>query len=167
MSDVSGRVRRAFDDHDSFEQVDEETFESTTTPFDGRVSVSEDGAEITFDVEVRVPMLDAVVEDDVADVVEDGWYETFALRSEDIGGVTKVERDLSVDVRREDEEAVIETSFTDVNERRGADDAGAVIDYVEGTYVQGVIPGYEYTDPVASLISRATETAGGDSSTPL
>ncbi|RDI72262.1 DUF5813 family protein [Halopelagius longus] len=167
MSDVSGRVRRAFDDHGSFEQVDDRTFESTATAFDGTVRVSEDGAEITFEVEVRVPMLDAVVEDDVAEVVEDGWYETFALRAEDIGGVTKAERDLSVDVRRDGEEAVVETSFADVNERRGADDAGAVIDYVEGTYVQGVIPGYEYTDPVSSLIDRASEAAGADGGTPL
>lgn len=167
MSDVSGRVRRAFGDHDAFEKRDDQTFESTATAFDGRVSVAEEGAEVTFDVEVRVPMLDAVVEGDVAEVVEDGWYETFALRTEDIGGVTKADRDLTVDVRREGEEAVVETSFSDVNERRGVDDAGAVIDYVEGTYVQGVIPGYEYTDPVTSLISRASEAAGSESGTPL
>jgi hypothetical protein len=162
MSEISDRVRRAFGDHGSFAPADDGAFESTTTAFDGRVGVAESGAEVTFEVTVRVPMLDAVVAGDVAEVVEEGWYETFALRVEDVGGVTKADRDLTASVRREGDEAVVETSFGDVNERRGVDDAAAVIDYVEGTYVQGIIPGYEYTEPVTNLIDRASEAAGGD-----
>ena len=166
MSEVPDRARRALRDHDSFEHRDGATYEWTATAFDGRVDVGEDGGEVTFDVTVRVPMLGDAVADEVAPVVEDGWYETFELRVEDVGGVTKKERELDVDVSREGSSAVVRTSFSDINERRGVDDAGAIVDYVEGTYVQGVIPGYEYTEPVASLVNRAAEAANGDG-TPL
>ncbi|ADQ66251.1 hypothetical protein C499_09329 [Halogeometricum borinquense DSM 11551] len=162
MSDVPERARRAFRDHDSFEQRDDSTFEWTTTVFDGRVTAAEDDGEITFEVTVRVPMLNAAVEDDVAPVVEDGWYETFELRVEDIGSVTKAEHDFDVEVSRDENAVVVSTSFADINERRGVEDAGAIIDYVEGTYVQGVIPGYEYTKPVSTLLQRATDTANSE-----
>ncbi|MFB6305150.1 MAG: DUF5813 family protein, partial [Haloferacaceae archaeon] len=33
---------------------------------------------------------------------------------------------------------------------------------VEGTYVQGIIPGYEYTEPVASVLSEARRAAGAE-----
>jgi hypothetical protein len=166
MSEVLRRARRAFDDHDAFERASDDTFVPTSTPFEGRVTAGESDGEITFDVTVRVPMLDAVVEGDVADVVEDGWYETFALRMEDAGDVTRGDHDPTVDVRREGDVAVVETSFSDRNERRGVDDAAAVVDYAEGTYVQGVIPGYDYRDPVTSLLSRARDAAGSEG-TPL
>ncbi|WP_148416169.1 DUF5813 family protein [Haloferax sp. KTX1] len=158
--DIPGRVRRAFGDHGSFEPVDDRTFESVTTPFDGTVGVAaRDGGRVEFDVEVRVPMLSAVA-DDVAPVVEDGWYETFELRLEDVGGVVAGDHDLDPDVARAGDEAVVRTSFADVNERRGVDDAGAVIDYVEGTFVEGIIPGYDYGEPVTSLIQNARDAAG-------
>lgn len=158
--ELPGRVRRAFDDHGSFERIDDDAYESVTTPFDATVRVAEDEGRLRFAVTVRVPTLSAVVDGDVAEVVEEGWFETFALRIEDIGGITRTNRDLDPTIRSEGEAVVVETAFGDVNKRRGVDDAGAVIDYVEGTYVQGVIPGYEYTGPVSSLISRARETAG-------
>ncbi|MFK8214359.1 DUF5813 family protein [Haloferax volcanii] len=158
--DIPGRVRRAFGDHGSFEPVDDRTFESVTTPFDGTVGVAaQDSGRVEFDVEVRVPMLSAVA-DDVAPVVEDGWYETFELRLEDVGGVVAGDHDLDPDVTRAGDEAVVRASFADVNERRGVDDAGAVIDYVEGTFVEGVIPGYDYGEPVTSLIRNAKDAAG-------
>ncbi len=160
MSELPDRVYRAFRDHASFERVDEDAFESLTTAFEARVAVTpkEDGV-LTFAVTVRVPMLDAVTADSVAPVVEDGWFETFQLRMEDVGGVTRRDRDVSPAVRREDDAAVVEMSFEDRDERRGVDDAGALIDYVEGTYVQGIIPGYEYTDPVSELLSRAYQSS--------
>jgi hypothetical protein len=167
MSEVPERARRAFADHDAFDRADDDTFVSTSTPFDGRVTVGESSGRITFDVTVSVPMLDAVVDGEVADVVEEGWYETFALRMEDAGDVTRGDHDLAVDVRCEGDAAVVEASFSDLNERRGVDDAAAIVDYAEGTYVQGVIPGYDYRDPVTSLISRARDAAGGSGGPPL
>ena len=162
MSKLPGRVRRAFGDHTAFEQVDDATFESTATTFDGTVEASDVDGQIRFDIEVRVPLLNSVTEDEVAAVVEDGWFETFELRVTDIGGVFRTERDLEPAVRRQSETIVVETSFEDINERRGVDDAAAVIDYVEGTFVQGIIPGYEYTDPVSGIIDRARTTGGGN-----
>jgi hypothetical protein len=161
MTEVHGRVRRAFADHESFERVDGDGYESTTTPFEGRVEVEPaDEGRHRFAVTVRVPTLSAVVDGDVADVVEDGWYETFELRLEDVDGVLRRERGVVPEVERDGETVVVEAAFEDIDERRAVDDAGALVDYVEGTYVQGIIPGYDYTDPVASILSRAEETAG-------
>jgi hypothetical protein len=167
MTELPDRVRRAFRDHGAFESDGGAAYRVTTTPFDGRVDadVDEDG-RIEFGVTVRVPMLSEVAAD-VAPIVEEGWYETFGLRIENAGEITRAGHDLEPTVRRADGEAVVEAGFADVNERRGVDDAVSVVNYVEGTYVQGVIPGYEYEEPVSQLLSRARDAAGtGDSTTP-
>ncbi len=134
---------------------------SETTAFDGTVTVAstEDG-RLRFAVSVRVPTLSAVTTEDVADVVETGWFETFERRVVDVGGVTRGNHAFDPNVEREDDEIVVRFDITDSNERRGVDDAGALIDFVEGTYVQGVIPGYEYTEPVSGLISSARRQGG-------
>lgn len=162
MSEIPGRVRQAFRDHGSFEAVSEQRFASLTTAFDAHVDVdaSDDGA-IAFEVTVRVPTLDAVTEESVASVVEDGWFETFQLRVEDVGRVTRGNHDLTPVVERDADAAVVTVSFSDLDPRRGVDDANAFVQFVEGTYVQGIIPGYTYTEPVDQLLSRA-RSAGGD-----
>lgn len=163
MSDIERRVERAFGDHGSFERRDGTTFESVATAFDGLVDASPaDEGRIEFDVTVRVPTLDDVTEDHVAEVVEDGWFETFERRVTDVGGVTRRERDLDPTVSREVGDIVVEMNFEDIDERRGVDDAGALIDFVEGTFVQGIIPGYDYTEPVTGIISQARQAGGGD-----
>ncbi len=161
MSELPGRVRRAFADHRGFEEAGIDEYVSTATPFDATVTVetAEDG-RVRYTVVVRVPTLSAVVDGDVADVVEEGWAETFELRVEDADGVTKVERGLDPAVRHLDDELVVTVTYTDINERRGVDDAAALVTYVEGTYVQGVIPGYDYTEPVTSLLSSAKDAGG-------
>lgn len=163
MSELPDRVGRAFRDHGSFERVADGRYESTATVFDATVEVepATDG-RIEFRVTVRVPMLDEVTDDEVAPVVEEGWYDTFALRAADPGGVTSGERDLDPRVYEKDREAVVEASFEDINERRGIDDAAAVVDYVEGTFVEGIIPGYDYREPVESILNRAHRTGGSD-----
>ena len=160
---MPGRARRAARDHDALGDPEGGVVPVTSTPFDGRIAVSErDDGHLVFDVTVRVPTLSAVTDDEVASVVEDGWYETFERRIADIGDVTRGDRDLSPETRRTADEAVVEASLSDIDERRGVDDAVAVVDYVEGTYVQGVVPGYEYTDPVTGLIDRARTAGDGD-----
>lgn len=161
MSELPSRLTRAFDDHTAFEQDADGQFVSTTTTFEGTVDVTETAAPFVFTVESRVPLLGAVTEEDVADVVEDGWYETFELRARDIGGVFRTDRELSPTVTRNAETATVEVTLEDSNPRRGVDDAAAVIDYIEGTFVQGVIPGYTYTDPVDGILQRARDVAGG------
>jgi len=164
MSEVPDRVRRAFSDHGDFEQVAPDRFVTTSTPFDATVDVADEGGPVAFEVTVRVPMLSAVA-DGVAPVVEDGWFETLELRLEDVDGALRGDRDAVPTVRRAGDEAIVEYSFTDINERRGVQDARAVVDYVQGTFVQGIIPGYEYEEPAASLLSEARTTGdtGGDS----
>ncbi len=163
MTELPGRVRRAFRSHPSFESSEPATFTSVTTPFDGVVTAEQqENGHIRFVVRTTVPLLNAVTEDDVADVVEDGWYETFELRVADIGGIFKTTRDLDPTVTRHADSVVVEAAFTDINEQRGVADAGAVIDFVEGTFVQGIIPGYEYTEPVSEIIDQARRAAGSE-----
>ena len=160
VDDATERARRAFRSHGSFEPTDD-AYENVTTPFDATVAVAEsDGGRARFEVTVRAPSLDAAVSEDVAPVVEDGWFETFELRVEDVGGVTRSD-DVETDVGRVGDEIVVEMTYEDIDARRGADDANALVNFVEGTYVQGIIPGYEYTDPVSGLVSSARDTAGG------
>ena len=158
------RVRRAFRAHDSFTSAGEAEWIFETTAFDATVTAEptpEDDPRIRYDVVVCVPTLSAVTAEHVADVVEDGWTETFERRVVDVGGVTRGDHTFDPAVDLGDEEITVRLSVTDINERRGVDDAGALIDFVEGTYVQGVIPGYEYTEPVDSLISSAEQQGGG------
>jgi hypothetical protein len=160
MSDPMDRAERAFRRHDSFERADADGYEHVTTAFDAAVVPSPAEGAVRFELRMAVPTLNAVTEDAVADVVEDGWYETFALRVEDVGGVTATDRDLSPAVAREGDEVVVEMAFEDLDANRGVDDASALVNFVEGTYVQGVIPGYEYREPVTDILSRAQDAAG-------
>lgn len=162
--DLPGRVSRAFRDHGSFEPAGGGVWTATTTAFDAAVEAEptpENDGRIRFSVTVRVPLLSAVTVDAVADVVETGWYETFERRVVDVGDLTRGNHEFDPRVERDDPEIVVEFTLTDINERRGVDDAGALIDFVEGTYVQGVIPGYEYTEPVVGIISSARRQGGG------
>ena len=154
MTEAS-RATRAFRDHADFDRVDDGRFEATTTPFDAEVEAREVDGRIEYDLTVRAPSLSAAVEEDVAAVVEEGWLETFELRVADADGVVRGEHDFDPTVRLTEEAVIVELTFTDIDERRGVDDAAAVVNYVEGTYVQGIIPGYEYTGTAAQLIDRA------------
>ncbi len=145
-------VERAFDLHDGFERDGSETFVATTTPFEG-VARLDDG---TVALTVRAPMLSAVVEEEVADVVEDGWFETLELRLEDAHTVTSTDDATPPTIEREDDEVVVSVELSGLPDK-SADDAMAVVDYVEGTWVQGIIPGYEYGEPAAGLVSRARQ----------
>jgi hypothetical protein len=169
MSDEAApeRVERAFADHGSFERTGDGRYGAATTPFDAEVAVADAGeGRIRFDVEIRVPMLGAATADgeEVAEVVEEGWYETFERRTADVGGLTAGDHDLDPTVGRDeggpdgDRQVVVRVGFEDLNERRGVEDAAAVVNYVEGTFVQGLIPGYDYTEPAASLLDRARGT---------
>jgi len=167
-SEAESRARRAVRTHDSFERRSEGRYAVTATVFDADVEVGGRDGNAVFAVEVRVPMLDAVTDDRVAPVVEDGWFDTLSLRLEDVDGVLRGTDDVAVDVERLGDEAAVRVELADIDATRGADDAVAVAQYVEGTYVEGVIPGYDYTEPVTQLLRRATDAAGGtEGGTPL
>ncbi|WP_049979913.1 DUF5813 family protein [Halolamina rubra] len=170
MSELPDRARRAFRSHDAFEAAEAaaDRFVATSTPFDGVVDAAPaDGGRIEFDVTVRAPMLDAVTEDEVAPVVEEGWYETFERRVGNVGGGVLAGDDVPDPAVRETvhggtRSAEVTVTFADIDPRRGVNDAAALIDFVEGTYVQGVIPGYDYTDPVAGILAEARRAGGSD-----
>jgi hypothetical protein len=142
-----------------FDRLDDGRFEATTTAFDAVVTATEREGRIDYAIEVRAPSLSTAVEGDVAAVVEEGWLETFERRVADADGVVSGDHDLEPAVRLTDTEVIVETAFTDIDERRGVDDVAVVVNYVEGTYVQGIIPGYDYTGPVARLVDRARQGA--------
>ena len=166
-SDTVERARRAAGANESFEPLEDGAYTVTTTAFEGSVEIGADGGTVVFTVTVAVPMLDVVTEDAVAPVVEDGWFETFELRIGDVDGAIRGD-DASASVRQDGDEAVVTVELRDLDATRAAADAVAVVEYVEGTYVEGIIPGYEYTEPVTLLVQQAADAAGGSKGgTPL
>lgn len=144
-------------DHAAYERgVDEH--ELTTTPFEAVVETSEGGGETEYRLTVTVPTLDAVVEGEtVAEVVEDGWLDTFKLRLDSPEQVTTGLDTIDSSVTRTGEEVRVEMVFSSQNPERAAENAKALAEFVEGTWMQGIIPGYEYGEPALSLMDRATQ----------
>ncbi|MCU4716667.1 DUF5813 family protein [Halapricum hydrolyticum] len=164
-------VRDAFETHDGYEVTDEHA-RVTTTVFDGRVTV--EGAEADWNrryvVTVEVPTLSAVVEEVVGPAVEDGWFETLERRLEDAPMATRANLELDAfEVQRDDQQVEVTYAFTTGSESQAADVAKTLVEYVEGTYVEGIIPGYDYRPPVAGLLNQAQSgSAQGDrGGTPL
>ncbi len=158
-NELPERAVRAFEAHDAFER-DGAYFAVTTTKFDSRVTATEtDGWELAYTLEVRAPMLSNAAEGPVGSAVEDGWFETYELRLEDAS--MAVRGDLDFEDRRVIEEAgdavaVFEFEFGNADRVPGI--AKAIAEYVEGTYVEGIVPGYEYGPPVSELLSRARQS---------
>lgn len=169
-------VDRAFRQHPAFEKTDDGEYEATTTPFEGVVTVTdadtdESAASATdaheYRVVVRTPVLDAVVEgEEVAEVVQIGWFETLERRLEDVHTVAETDTATPPEIRQEGEEVVVAVEFEREDPEYAAEDAKAIFDYVEGTWVQGIIPGYDYGKLAAGLLEQATQSnddgSGGD-----
>lgn len=163
---VPESAARALSAHDAFER-DGDGYRLTTTAFDGRLTVAEtDGRTHVYTLTVRPPMLSTAVEGTVGPDLEDGWFDTFGLRLEDAPGAVRDPLDLTdLDVSRAGDTAVVTFTFEWGNPDRAADIAKALGEYVEGTYMEGVIPGFDYREPVASMLSTASQGEGGG--TPL
>lgn len=162
MTELPDRVERAFATHEAYEAADGATFAVTTTPFEAVVAVRVGDDEVTAEVSVWVPTLSAAVEEHVADVVEEGWLETFERRMADTEQALSPGQSVDPTVRVEGEEVVVEATVEAGAPTPAADDARSLVEYVEGTYMEGVIPGYEYGEPVAGLRDRARQTGRGD-----
>ncbi|WP_276279420.1 DUF5813 family protein [Halorussus caseinilyticus] len=161
------RVERAFRDHPDFEQTDDDRFETPAKPFENVVTVSDtEGDAREYRLEARTPMLDAVVEGEtVAEVVEDGWFETLELRLDDAHTVADADAappEIEREGTGEDAEVVVTVAFDREDPERAAEDALAIAEYVEGTWVQGIIPGYDYREPAAGLRERARQNYDED-----
>jgi hypothetical protein len=158
MTELPEGVERAFTRHGAYGPADGGTFAVTTTPFEAVVAVRA-GETVAADVTVWAPTLSAAVVDGetVADVVEAGWLETFELRMEDAEQALSTDRDVEPTVDVDGEEVVVSATLEAGSPGAAAEDARALVEYVEGTYMEGVVPGYEYRDPVASMRERAHE----------
>ena len=164
MTDVAGE----FEANGRFERAEDgegetgEAFAPTTNDWDATVTVR-DGV---VDVEVVVPTLDAATNDEVADVVEDGWYDTFERRVEGADSVTLADGVEVESVSREGGGITVELRMVP-RSGKAAEDALALVNYVEGTWFQGVVPGYDYVEQVQQMREQAAQNAQSTDGTPL
>ena len=149
-------VERGFRRSDAFEPLDDGRFESQMTPFDATVSVERGASAVEIRVCVETPTIRGVVEGEhVAAIVNDEWYRTLVRRLADAPNVTRTDDVPEPSVTREGERVRVETTFETLDPAAAVDDARALMMYVEGTWMEGIIPGYEYGEPAASLLSQA------------
>ncbi|WP_435359121.1 DUF5813 family protein [Haloarchaeobius sp. DFWS5] len=163
MTDTPDVVTRAFDRHDAF-TPSTDGFELDTTVFDAVVTAGPADGERdgSFHVEVRLPTLDAAVAGEtVHEAVEAGWFETLELRLEDTFDVATTSTHDEPTVARETENdvVIVELDFVSWTASDGVDDAKALVEFVEGTYAQGIVPGYEYHGPAAQLLENAVQNS--------
>lgn len=158
MTDESlDAAERAFIDHADFESVGNGAFLAERTPFVGEVHLAEDDGDVSYRVVARVPILDeVVVGETVADVIQDGWHETLERRLADAHKVTNASAS-PPDVAQEEGTVLVEVTFRDADSQRAPTEAQAILDFILGTWMQGIIPGYEYTENVQALRDRAAQ----------
>jgi hypothetical protein len=169
-------VERAFERHRGFERTDD-GFVVTTTAFEGRVTAVEGGSRAAYTVTVRAPTIEAATAGDVGPAVAEGWFDTLQRRLADAPKATRADVELrTFDVERESPGGTdgagkglyVTYGFEWEDPDRAADIAKTFVEYVEGTYVEGVVPGYEYEPPVADLLQSASQGGGdGAGGTPL
>ncbi|WP_123537200.1 DUF5813 family protein [Halosimplex salinum] len=163
-------AREAFAAHEAFE-ADGDGFGLTTTVFETYVTAfgREDYAT-DYTVRVEVLSLQSATEDgQVGDAVQQGWLDTFERRLADAPMATRASVDLDdFDVRLVDGTVIVTYEFSYGDAGRAADIAKTFVEYVEGTYVEGVVPGYDYEEPVTDLLSAAATGSDGErGGTPL
>ncbi|MCT9097845.1 DUF5813 family protein [Haloarchaeobius sp. HME9146] len=171
MSEIPEPVDQALARHDAFTAT-ESGYTLDTTVFEAVVTASsaEGKRDGEFAVTVRLPTLDAAVTGEtVHEVVEDGWFETLELRLEDTFDVATTSTHDPPQVTRTDDEVVVELSYIAWNASEGVEDAKTLVEFVEGTYAQGIVPGYEYRGAAAELMQSAVQNSenavdGGGSS---
>ena len=167
MTDIPADVRQAFEEHDSLAPRSRDAGAAvTTTVFDGTVTASAGETGVACTVHIAVPTLDAATADEVGDAVAADWLRTLRRRLRDAPKATRVTVELdSFTLDTEGETVRVEYEFTHDNPSTAAAVATTFVEFVEGTYVEGIVPGYEYERPIASLLSQASQ--GSESGTPL
>lgn len=168
---VPDDVATALSAHDAFDPADD-GYALSTTVFDVTVTATEtaDDRAGEFTVLVSVPTLSAAVVGDVADVVETDWVETLERRIADAFTVAHTESEEGPVVERGAETLTVTFTYQARDAAAGVEDAKALAEFVEGTYAQGLIPGYEYRGPAKALRANARErggTAAEEGGTPL
>jgi len=162
--EIPERAARAFEHHDAFDPCDDGGYETTTTRFDAAVTATETGEwALRYEVTVWLPLLSAVVEGEVGPAVREGWFDTLERRLADATTATRRDVDLeSSDLVERGEDAVATFVFEEGDTDRAPAVVKAIVEYAEGTYMEGIVPGYEYRDPVAEMLASARQGEGGD-----
>ncbi len=156
---------RGLAENESFTPA-EDGYSVSTTVFDAVVSAHNGPEGEQYTVTVTVPTIDSATNDQVGPTVQQDWFETFERRLRDAPKATRKSVEIDeLQVSEEGDSITVIYRFNWENPTTAAEIAKTFVEYVEGTYVEGIIPGYEYTSPVADLISDATQ--GGDGGTPL
>ncbi|WP_226481289.1 DUF5813 family protein [Natrinema amylolyticum] len=170
MTDLPDPVASELESHDAFDRTGD-GYDLATTVFETTITADDaDGKrDGRFRVTVFLPSLDAAVADEVvADPVEDGWFETLERRLQDVFTVAHTSTHDEPVVERDADEVRVRLEYTAWDAGEGVDDAKALIEFVEGTFAQGIIPGYEYQGEAATLLenaqSRGQQAADGDGS---
>jgi hypothetical protein len=154
---LPGDADRALADHDGFERADG-GYTVRTTVFENNVTADDLVDEIAYTVTVEVPSLQAATADTVGPAVREGWLETLERRLEDAPKATRAGVNLEeYDMTAAGETVIVTYTFTYAPPARAADIAKSFVEYVEGTYVEGIVPGYDYTPPVSDLIQSASQ----------
>ncbi len=163
--DIPDPVREAFAAHDAYEPGSA-GFALTSITFDAELTATETDGTVSYRIAVSAPTLDAATTDQVGDAVVADWLRTLRLRAEDAPKATRATVELDeFAVTQTDDEVHIEYRFTWERPTQAADIAKALAEFAEGTYAEGIVPGYEYEPPVSNLLARASH--GGASGTPL
>jgi len=162
MADRLDAAERKLATQTGFERRDQH-FAAHSTPFDAIVRVEPLVEAVRYELEMSLPTLDAVVADEsVSEVIQAGWFETFERRLEDVDGALRgAAADPQVVLDEATETVTVIAAFESARPDHGAEDAAALVGFVEGTYMEGVIPGYTYREPVAGMLERARERSGG------
>ncbi|MFT4881095.1 MAG: hypothetical protein ACI9HI_001096 [Salinirussus sp.] len=152
---------QAFERHDAFER-EANGFRLTTSRFGGRVTAVDLGGGVAYTLTVRAPTLETATVNEVGEAVESGWFDTMRRRLADAPKATRSDVSLSgFDLEEDGDEVVVTFQF----EWDGADRAAAIAktfaEYVEGTYVESVVPGYDYEGVVGDMLQGASQGEGG------
>lgn len=181
MSDLPDALERELERHEAFDRASDDAYALTTTVFDAVVTgapaadareTADDDPEETnetdavrIETRITVPSLEAAVTGEtVAPVVAEGWLETFERRLADVFDVARTASDAEPTVEADGETVRVALEYVARDAAQGVADAKALVEYVEGTYAQGLVPGYEYDGPAAKLLENARERGqlGGD-----
>lgn len=138
----------------SYQEQETGVFEVRRLDFEGTVTVSEGTVRLVQEV----PTLDSTVENEtVAPVVEAGWEDTFERRVED---VTNLVSALTGEPEVTKAGGLLRVTMTFEGKPSALPEAVRnAANYVESTWVEGIIPGFEYNEQVQAIRDRATETA--------
>jgi len=158
-------AEQALSDHDAFEPS-AAGYRLSTIVFDATVTVDGDADGVQYTVTVDAPTIADATQDEVGPTVRTDWFETFERRLADAPDATRKSVELDAFSVDDDGETVtVRYRFTWPDATGGVEIAKTFAEFVEGTYVEGIVPGYEYTPPVSELLSDASQ--GGNGGTPL